>query len=258
MKYKILGIIMAVFSLFIGCKNDNLSVATAANFAPFEYIDGGEFKGIDIEIAKIIADELKLNLVINDMEFDSVVQSVVSKNSNIAMSGLAINDTRKQVIDFSDTYFNAAQMILVRENDKRFFDVNKLDSTNLVKKINSIKNLKIGVQAGTTGEFYAKGDKDWGFDGFKKAEILSFTNGAMAVTAMLNNQVDIVIIDEMPAKVLQKSNKGTKIIDIALTNESYAIGVSKDNKELLENINKILSSIKEDGRLEKIISKYYE
>lgn len=251
-----IGLLVAIFALFVGCNNDELRVATAAKFAPFEYIEGGQFRGIDMEIAEIIAKELNLKLVIKDMEFDSVVQAVVSKNADIGISGLTVNETRKQVLDFSDTYFSASQMVLVRDNDKRFDG--KFSKDTLLKKIRSLKDIKIGTQIGTTGEFYAKGDKDWGFEGFANAKSVSFDNGAMAVTAMLNNQIDIVIIDEMPARVLQKSNSGVKLIDIPLTDELYAMGVAKDNKELLDKVNKVLESIKADGRLEKIIAKYYQ
>ena len=252
---KILLFVSIIGILFSGCKSDKLTMATAANFAPFEYINGGEFQGIDIEVARIIASELGKELVISDMEFDSVVQSVASKNTDIGISGLTMNKTRKQVIDFSDTYFNAAQMLITKENDERFKNLKTKE--DVIKAINQIKDLKIGVQAGTTGEFYSKGDKDWGFEGFKGAKTISFTNGAMALTAMLNNQIDIVIIDEMPARVLTKTNKGTELINIALTDEEYAIAVSKGNEELLSKINEILRAIKQDGRMQAIINKYY-
>ncbi|RAX54944.1 arginine-binding protein [Helicobacter sp. 16-1353] len=256
MNFRILIVSLIAVIAFIGCnKKDTLVMATSANFAPFEYIDGGEFKGIDIEIAQRIAKDLDKELVIKDMEFDSVVQSISSNNADIGISGLTINNTRMQVIDFSDTYFSASQMIITRDNDARF--ANLKTKEDVVKTINSLENLKIGAQVGTTGEFYAKGDKDWGFDGFPKAQTLSFTNGAMAVTAMLNNQIDIVIIDEMPARVLVQTNKGAKLIDISLTDEKYAIGVNKNKKDLLDNINAILKKMQEDGSMQAIINKYY-
>ena len=92
---------------------------------------------------------------------------------------------------------------------------------------------------------------------FKNAETIRFANGAMAVTAMLNNQLDVEIIDEMPARVLTKTNSGVELVDIALTDEEYAIAVSKGNEELLNKINEILRTIKQDGRMQDIINKYY-
>lgn len=251
----LLSFITIITILLSGCKSDKLTMATSANFAPFEYVSGGAFQGIDIDIAKIIAKELGRELSIQDMEFDSVVQSVASNNADIGLSGLTVNETRKQVVDFSNTYFSASQMVIAKSNDKRFRNLKTKD--DVIKTIKKIKNIKIGVQTGTTGEFYAKGDKDWGFEGFKNAKTISFTNGAMAVAAMLNNQVDIVIIDEMPARVLTKTNNGTTLIDIALTDEKYAIAVSKGNEELLNKINSILEKIQKDGRMQEILDKYY-
>lgn len=252
---RVLALILMCAAAFVGCKKESLTIATSANFAPFEFIEGKKFSGIDIEIAEIIAKELDRELVIKDMEFDSVVQAVASGNADLAISGLTKNETRAKVIDFSQTYFNAAQMVLVREGDERF--INLKNSDEIIKKIASLKNLKIGAQVGTTGEFYAKGDSDWGFSGFKNASVLSFPNGAMAVNAMVNNQIDIVIIDEMPAKVLEIGNEKVAILDFALTNESYAIGVAKGKDELLAKIDSILDSMKKDGRMEAIINKYY-
>lgn len=99
---------------------------------------------------------------------------------------------------------------------------------------------------------------DWGFDGFKDANILSFSNGAMAVSAMLNGQVDIVIIDEMPAKVLVRSNKGSNYLAIPLTEEQYSIGIGKNKGELLKRINNILHEMKENGSIDEIVHRYYD
>ncbi len=245
-----------ILSFFlIGCKKDTLVVATSANFAPFEYIDGGKFMGIDIEIAQHIANKLNKELEIKDMEFDSVVQSIASNSVDIGISGLTVNDSRKKVIDFSDTYFNASQMVITKDNDTRFDNISNADE--LKNKISNIENITIGVQIGTTGEFYARGDKDWGFNGFPNAVVKSFTNGALALTAMLNNQIDIVIIDEMPARALVKANDGSRLIDISLTDESYAIGVNNNKKDLLKQINQILAEMKENGSMEELINKYY-
>lgn len=254
---KILALFVAMLGILSlnGCKDNDLIVATSANFAPFEYIDGEEFKGIDMDIAKIIAKKLNKKLVIKDMEFDSVVTSLASGNAHIALSGLTINDTRSKVIDFSQTYFSASQMVIAKTNDARFTNITTKE--DLLKTLLSIPNLKIGVQIGTTGEFYAKGNSDWGFEGFHNAQVKSFSNGTLATTAMKNEQIDIVIIDEMPARKIVKANSGTQLIDIALTNEKYAIGIAPNEKELKDSINAILDEMQQDGTLENIINEYY-
>mgnify|MGYP003372061486 CR=1 FL=1 len=254
---KSLALLMATLGIFTlnACNDNELIVATSANFAPFEYIDGKEFKGIDMDIAEVIAKKLNKKLVIKDMEFDSVVTSLASGNAHIALSGLTINDTRSKVIDFSQTYFSASQMVITRANDTRFANITTKEE--FLKILQSIPNLKIGVQVGTTGEFYAKGDSDWGFEGFHNAQVKSFSNGALAAIAMKNEQIDIVIIDEMPAREIIKANSGTQLIDIALTNEKYAIGIAPNDKELKDSINAILDEIRQDGTLESIINEYY-
>ena len=254
---KSLALLTATLGIFTlnACSDNDLVVATSANFAPFEYIDGKEFKGIDMDIAEVIAKKLNKKLVIKDMEFDSVVTSLASGNAHIALSGLTINDTRSKVIDFSQTYFSASQMVIARANDTRFANITTKEE--LLKTLQSIPNLKIGVQVGTAGEFYAKGDSDLGFEGFHNAQVKSFSNGALAAIAMKNEQIDIVIIDEMPAREIVKANSGTQLIDIALTNEKYAIGIAPNDKELKDSINAILNEIRQDGTLESIINKYY-
>lgn len=115
----------------------------------------------------------------------------------------------------------------------------------------------IGVQNGTTGQLYVKGDADWGFKGFSNIDCKGFDNGGLAVQAMKNRNVDFVIIDEAPAKKLVEKIEGIKLIDIKLTDEEYAYGVDKNQPELLSSINSILETIKSDGRFDAIIEKYF-
>lgn len=256
-RYKAIGALFAILAFFAfnACKDDKLVVATAANFAPFEYVEGKEFKGIDMDIARIIAQKLDKKLVIKDMEFDSVVTALAGGNADIAISGLTINQTRAKVIDFSDTYFNASQMLITLSSDTRFDSVRTKEE--LIALLKAIPELRIGVQVGTTGLFYAKGDVDWGFEGFANASVREFSNGALATIAMKNHQIDVVIIDEMPARELIRANSGTKLIEIALTDEKYAIGIAPNNPKLKDSINSILQEIKQDGTLEYIIKAYY-
>lgn len=237
-------------------QKSELIVATSANFAPFEYLDGNEFKGIDMDIAKHIAQKLEKQLVVKDMEFDSVITSLASGNADIALSGLTINEKRSKAINFSDTYFSASQIVIFRQNDERFKNITTKE--DLLARLKAIANLKIGVQIGTTGEFYARGDEDWGFEGFSNAEVKSFSNAGLATIAMLNEQVDIVIVDEMPAKELVKANPQTALLNIVLTDEKYAIGITPTQPQLKDSINKILKEMNADGTLEKIIKAYYE
>ncbi|PZT48408.1 arginine-binding protein [Helicobacter valdiviensis] len=258
--YKIIASCFLAFLAIFGlsaCNNDNkLTMATAAEFPPFEYKEGEAFKGIDIEIAQEIAKRLGKTLEIKDMEFDSVVSAISSGNADFGASGLTINENRSKVINFSNSYYNAAQVVIIKEDNEKLKAVGK-DAKALFEAIDAQKGIKIGVATGTTGSFYANGDKDWGFIGFKNAEVKNFVNGSLAVSALMNNQVEIVILDEAPANILSKANAGTQVLEAFLTEEKYGIGVNKNNTALLEDINKALDSMKQDGTLDTIIKKYF-
>ncbi|CAM2916505.1 ABC transporter substrate-binding protein [Helicobacter burdigaliensis] len=259
MKKVILTGFLMLFALFglSACGNeDKLTMATAAEFPPFEYKEGEAFKGIDVEIAQEIAKRLGKTLEIKDMEFDSVVSAISSGNADFGASGLTINENRSKVINFSSSYYNAAQVVIIKNDNEKLKAVSK-DAKALFEAIDSQKGIKIGVATGTTGSFYAHGDKDWGFVGFKNAEIKNFVNGSLAVNALVNGQVEIVILDEAPAKILSRANAGTQVLEAFLTEEKYGIGVNKNNTALLEEINKALDSMKQDGTLEAIIKKYF-
>ena len=114
----------------------------------------------------------------------------------------------------------------------------------------------IGVQTGTTGQYFVDGDADWGFDGIEGYESKGYSNGGLAVNDMKNGQVKYVIIDEQPAKQLVKKIDGVKVIDVALTEEEYAFGVDKNQPELLASVNAILAEMKANGKLDAIVAAY--
>lgn len=118
------------------------------------------------------------------------------------------------------------------------------------------KTSLIGVQTGTTGQYFVDGDADWGFDGIEGYESKGYSNGGLAVNDMKNGAVKYVIIDEQPAKQLKEKIAGVKVIDIALTEEEYAFGVDKNQPELLEKINGILAEMKTNGKLNEIVAAY--
>ena len=256
---KFLFAVFAGAMLFLtGCKKDDtLKVSMAATFPPFEYKEGTEYKGVDVEIAKEIAKRIGKKIEYADMEFDSVLSSLSSGNVDFSASGLTINAVRSKVVDFSIPYFDAAQVIIIRKGDLEDLRVLSNDKDALIRLINNKKGIKIGVQTGTTGALYAKGDSGWGFAGFKDADVKNFVNGAMALSALLNKQIDLIILDEMPAKLLSKASGQTDVLDTSLTDEKYGIAVKKGNKALLDSINTHLEAMQKDGTLDKIITKYF-
>ena len=182
---------------------DQLVVATNAAFAPFEYKLGNKFAGIDMEIAYEIAKILGKELVIDDMDFDAVVTSVGNGTCDIAMAGLTVNETRKESVDFTQKYYDASQMIIVKADDTTFDNCETAADVENVLKAMSGK--KAGFQNGTTGEFYVKGDEEWEFDGYSNITPAGYANAGLAVQDMINGNIDFVVIDEMPAKTIAKS-----------------------------------------------------
>jgi len=193
----------AVTSAKLDKKKDQLVVATNAAFEPFEYTKGDSYFGIDMEIAAGLANKLGKELVIQNMKFDAVCLSVGQHKSDIALSGLTIKEDRKEYVDFSDSYYNAAQRLIVKADNKEFdkckeaADVEKI----LKEKDNSVN---IGVQNGTTGQFYCEGDESWGFEGFK-VTTKAYDNGSLAVQDLLNGNLNYVVIDSAPAACITES-----------------------------------------------------
>lgn len=182
---------------------DQLVVATNAEFAPFEYKEGDTYYGVDMEIAKLLADELGKELVIKNVDFDAVCLQVGQHKCDIAMAGLTITEDRKESVTFTDSYYNAQQKIIVPSNNTEF------DNCKTVEDVEAILNkkddsCKIGVQSGTTGQFYSEGDESWGFAGFP-VTTKGYKNGSLAVQDMLNGNIDYVIIDSAPAERITES-----------------------------------------------------
>ena len=256
------ALLSGLLAVFVGfgfgaCKGEEkIVVATATGFVPFEFKEGSEYKGVDMDIAREIAKRLGKTLEVKDMEFDAVVSAVSSGNADFAASGLTINATRLKVVDFAEAYYNANQVVIIRD-DNPLREVGD-DAESLVQEIAKIEGIKIGVQTSTTGAFFVKGDKDWGFEGFANAEMKSFVNASLAVSALVNGQVDIVILDEAPARLISKANAGTEVLSASLTEEQYGIAVKKGNKALLDSINGALRAMNEYGTLDNIMQKYFQ
>ena len=179
---------------------DQLIVATNAGFEPFEYMDGDKYVGIDMEIADLLAKELGVELVINNMDFDAVCLSVGQHKCDIAMAGLTVKPDREEYVTFSKSYYNAPQKLIVKADDTTFDACKtKEDVEAILSAMDSSK--KIGVQNGTTGQFYVQGDADWGFAGFP-VTCTGYKNGSLAVQDIINGNIDYVVIDSAPAAAI--------------------------------------------------------
>lgn len=218
-------------------KEGVLTMSTNAAFPPYEMTtDDGGFEGIDIEVAGAIAGKLGLELEILDMDFDAALLAVQQGKSDMVMAGVTVTPDRELVMDFTDSYATGIQVVIVTE-----------DST--IASIDDLTGKSIGTQRGTTGWQYCSDD-------YGDEAVVAYDDGITAVQALLNGQVDCVVIDSAPAQSFVEANPGLKILDTEYANEDYAIGVNKGNTALQEAINAALADLTADGTIQSIVDKY--
>lgn len=202
-KYFANGTPEGVTSAVQDSSKDQLVVATNAEFNPFEYKQGDQFFGIDMELAKLLADKLNKELVIVDMAFDAVLLSVQQGKADIGMAGLTVTPERAEQVDFSESYYSASQKLIVKEDDTTFDECKTKEDVDAILK-GFDASTKIGGQNGTTGQFYVEGSEDFGFDKLN-ATWKGYANGSLAVQDLINGGVNYVIIDAAPADAIVKS-----------------------------------------------------
>ena len=228
---------------FTTVESGKLHMATNAAFPPYEMTDdNGGFEGIDVEIATAIADKLGLELVVDDMDFSSVINAVQGGKADIAMAGLTVSEERKQNVDFTASYATGVQVVIVPEDS----DITTVDDLSNDKMI--------GTQEATTGYIYCSDTPENG--GYGEYHVVAYTNGATAIQALLGGKVDAVVIDNEPAKAFVAANPTLKILDTEYVTEEYAIGISKENNALLDAVNGALEELIADGTVQSIVDKY--
>ncbi len=260
---KILALTLAllmIITCFAACggkKDDNkLVMATNAAFPPYEFKDdGGNFAGIDVEIADLIAKELGLELEIVDIDFGAIIAGVETGKYDIGMAGLTVTDERKESVNFTDSYAKGIQSVIVKSDSPYASFEDFYTGFDDAGDPAGVKDgIKIGVQQDTTGDIYSSDTpKKWGF-GEDKVE--RYKTGADAVEALKTGKVTAVIIDNEPAKSFVNANEGLKILDGSYAEEDYAIAINKADTELLEKVNAALKKLTEDGSIAKIVNKY--
>ncbi|MGN1117369.1 MAG: transporter substrate-binding domain-containing protein [Acutalibacteraceae bacterium] len=232
-----------------------LVMATNATFPPYEYKDGESFKGIDVELAELIAEKLGMELEIEDVEFGTIIGGVQTGKFDIGMAGMTVTEERLESVNFSDSYAKGVQSVIVKEDsDLTIFDdvYSAFDDEGNPTALKD--GIKIGVQQDTTGDIYCSSAvEEWGVG---EDNVVRFKTGADAVQALVSGKVSAVVIDNEPAKSFVAANEGLKILDTAYTEEDYAIAVAKENTELLDNINAALKALAEEGKVAEIIEKY--
>ena len=220
-----------------------LHMSTNAAFPPYEMTtDDGGFEGIDVEVAEAIAGKLGLELVVDDMGFDAALLAAQNGQSDMVMAGVTVNEERLAVMDFSDSYATGVQAVIVKEGSP-------------IATVDDLANAQmIGCQKATTGYIYCSETPENG--GYGEDHVTAYETGALAVQALVNGQVDAVVIDNEPAKSFVAANDGLVILDTEFAVEDYAIGVRKGNTALLDAINAAMAELKADGTFQDIVDKY--
>ena len=230
---------------FTTVEDGKLIMATNCQFPPYEMVADGEgayqgYEGIDIELAAAIAEKLGLELQIDDMEFDSALLAVQNNAADLTLAGLSYNEDRDEVMDFTTKYATGVQVVIVKDGSDVTMD-------NLGDKL-------IGTQRGTTGYQYASAAPEDG--GYGEDHVIAYDNGATAVQALMNGQVDAVIIDQAPAEQYVAANEGLSILPGNWVEEDYCIAVDQGNTALLEAVQGALDELQADGTVDAIIAKY--
>lgn len=223
-------------------KNGFITMSTNAEFEPFEYKDGESIVGIDLEISQKIADKLGVELKVNDVAFDSLIPEITSGKADFVAAGMTADEERRKNVDFSDSYFDAGQAIIVKKGGD-------------IKAPKDLDGKKVGVQTGTTGDKYCTNED--GTSEIKVGSVERYNKGMDAVSDLIAGRIDAVVIDDFPAqKYVEKNSDKIAKLDDMLTSEQYAIAVKKGNTELTDLINETLKELKDSGDLQKIFDKY--
>ncbi len=220
-----------------------LTMATNAQFPPYEFYDGDKIVGIDAEIAGAIAEKLGLELIIEDMEFDSIIEAVKSGKADMGLAGMTVTPERMESVDFTTSYATGVQVVIVTE-DSAITSVDDL----FAEGANNI----IGVQRNTTGDLYTT----WDLEDAGLATIDRYSKGSDAVQALKTGKVDCVVIDNEPAKNFAAEVEGLKILETEYVLENYAGAMSKDNTALYEAVNAALDELIADGTVKAIVETY--
>ena len=212
-----------------------LIMGTNATFPPYEYYEGDEIVGIDVEIAQAIGEKLGMEVTVEDMEFDALIPALASNKVDIVAAGMTVTPERQESVNFTDTYATAAQVIIVKQGS----DI--ASSEDLNGKI-------LGVQMGTTGDSLASE--------IEGAQVERFNKYFEAIQSVLQGKIDAVIIDSAPAKAFAEKDENLVILDEALSSEDYAKAINQDNTELLDKVNAAIAELDEEGTLDEIVNKY--
>lgn len=236
LKSLLMGAMVLSLSVTVLAK-DKIYVGTNAEFPPFEYLENGEITGFDMDLVHEIGKIVDADIKIVDMAFDGLLPALQMKKVDLVIAGMTANEERMKTVSFTQPYYTASQVIIVKEGDSS------------IKSFADLKGKKVGVMLGFTGDMVVSE-----IDGVKIERFNAAYAGIMALQA---GKVEAIVLDSEPAKNYVAQNKGLVLADADAEQEEYAIAVRKNDKALLEKVEKALSEIKENGTYDKLIQKYF-
>lgn len=238
----VVSILVGMFMVACGAKKDTgvqkVYVGTNAEFAPFEFLEGDKVVGFDIDLITEIGKLQGFEIQIQNQSFDGLLPALQAKKIDLIVSGMTVTEERKKAVNFSESYYTASQVIIVAQ------------SNDGINSYDDLKGKNVGVQIGTTGDTI--------MSEMKEVTNTKFNNGAEAVMALIAGKLDAVVIDNEPAKNFVAKNSGLKVIEAEAVREDYAIAINKDNVELLEKINAGLKTLKENGKYDELVAKWFK
>ena len=243
LKNSILKLIMIsaiIFIAIIGCEKENkkLYVGTNAEFEPFEYRDGGNIVGFDIELIGEISKLINKDIEVEDMAFDGLLPALQTKKIDLIIAGMTATEERKKFVNFSESYYKSQQAIVVNKDEN---GINNFD--NLIGK-------EVGVVLGYTGDIIVSE--------MANVKVQRYNATSEAIMALKSKKVQAVVLDYEPAKNYSAQNQELKLIETDSQSEEYAIAIRKEDTQLLNDINKALATLKENGTYDALLNKYFK
>ncbi len=240
--YTLFTIVLCCLAL-VSCKDkqkepETLKVGINVDFPPFEYYENGKPAGLDVELANIIGEKLNKKVILEEMEFNTLFAALSTNKIDVIISGVDITEERKKTFNFSDGYYNNELSLVVKEGD------------TTITAVEDLQGKKVGTELGTTADTYA--------DSLNSITNVKYNSGAVAVMNLKAGKVDAVILDKPVAQQVLLTNDGCQILEgVKLVSSETGIVVNKNNPELLKQINGVIKELKETGKLQELIAKYF-
>lgn len=232
-------IVITIMSI-MSCKDksEKLYVGTNAEFEPFEYRESGNIVGFDIELVNEIAKLINREIEIEDMAFDGLLPALQTKKIDLIIAGMTATEERKKNVNFSEPYYKSQQAMVVYNDE------------NNIKTFDDLEGKEVGVILGYTGDLIVSE--------IPNVRIQRYNATSEAIMGLKSKKVQAVVLDYEPAKNYSAQNPELKLVETVSESEEYAIAVRKEETQLLEDINKALTTLKENGTYDTLLNKYFK